>query len=63
MKAVDEYRHHAEECRRLAKFASESVVPEQLMKMAETSEVRAAEREAELLVEPDAPAEQRSEGN
>jgi len=61
MKTVEEYRQHAKECRRLAKLVWESVVREQLIRMAEMWDGLAADREAELRVGPDAPAEQRTE--
>jgi hypothetical protein len=51
MKTVQEYRQHAEECRKLAKLAAEGVVREQLLKMAEMWERSAEEREAALRLD------------
>jgi hypothetical protein len=45
MQKSDEYLKHARECRALAKQMEQGVHRDQLMKMAETWEVLAAERE------------------
>ena len=45
MQKLDEYRKHARECRALAKQMEQGEHRDQLVKMAETWEVLAAERE------------------
>jgi hypothetical protein len=51
MKTVQEYREYAQECRKLAKAVTESVVREQLLRMAETWERLAEDREATLRLD------------
>jgi hypothetical protein len=48
MKKQDEYLQHAKDCRRLAKQMESGEQREQLLKMAETWEVLATERERTL---------------
>jgi hypothetical protein len=48
MKKKDEYLQHAKDCRRLAKQMESGEQREQLLKMAETWEVLATERERTL---------------
>ena len=56
MKKAIEYRQHAQECRALARFAQNEEHRVQLIKMAETWEKLAADRES-LLHESDAAEE------
>ncbi len=53
MKAVSEYRQHAAECRKLAKAMPEGDARQQLLKMAETWERLARDRESRLPIQPD----------
>ena len=48
MKKAEDYRAHAAECRRLAAAAQDQKTREQLVKMADTWESLASDREAQL---------------
>ena len=59
MKKASEYRQHAEECRALARSMTDAAQRDQLLKMAETWDRLAAEREESqarhpaLIADPD----------
>jgi hypothetical protein len=53
MRTVAEYRHNAEECRNLAKLLTKAEHKEALDQMAQTWEKLAAQRERDLIPDPD----------
>jgi hypothetical protein len=62
LKKASEYRQHAEECRTLAKGMAEGDAREQLLKMAETWERLAQDRQAMVPADGEEPKEPEADG-